>query len=145
MATDNYLMVMSQSSYGIWWVKSNTAIKLENYLQSNNSSIYNQYFAYQPWLNTSNARFSRLTNTSNYKYQIYYIAGIMYQYIDTWRNSNFDISKLPGIVITLYNVWDKQPTANPRVWWSSLNIEWQQYTFWKLWMFLYYYLEIYKN
>lgn len=143
MATDTYLMVMSHSSYGIWGVKSVTATEFENYLQSNYSTVYDQYFAYKPWINKNNALFDRLTSTTNYQYQIYYIAGIMYQYIDTWRQSNIDISSLPGIVITLYNVWDRTPTTNPKIWGSSLNIEWQQYSFWKLWMFLYYYLDIY--
>jgi hypothetical protein len=43
----------------------------------------------------------------------------------------------------LYNVWDKVPTKSPKIWGSTLSIQWEKYTFWKLWMFLYYYLEIY--
>jgi hypothetical protein len=143
IATDTYLMVMSQSSYWVGWIKSNTAITLENYLQSNNIDIYDAYFAYSDSVNIYNERFARLTSTIDYKYQIYYIAGIMYKYIQDWKASNVNISNLPGIIITLYNVWDKTPTMDPKIWWSKLNIEWEQYTFWKLWMFIYYYLEIY--
>jgi len=143
IATDTYLMVMSQSSYWVGWIKSNTAITLENYLQSNNTDIYDAYFAYSDSVNIYNERFARLTSTIDYKYQIYYIAGIMYKYIQDWKASNVNISNLPGIIITLYNVWDKTPTMDPKIWWSKLNIEWEQYTFWKLWMFIYYYLEIY--
>lgn len=143
METDTYLMVMSQSSYWVGWVKADTAIKLEDYLKINDAYIYNNYFAYPAWLNIYNERFARLTSTVEYKYQVYYIAGIIYKYVQDWKTANIDISKLPWIIATLYNVWDKVPTKSPKIWGSTLSIQWEKYTFWKLWMFLYYYLEIY--
>gem|GEM_PF-3239610 len=73
-------------------------------MQSNNTDIYDAYFAYSDSVNIYNERFARLTSTIDYKYQIYYIAGIMYKYIQDWKVSNVNISNLPGIIITLYNV-----------------------------------------
>ena len=145
MATDTYLMVMSQSSYGIWWVKAATAEKLEDYLKQQAPELYNKYFSFPVWSNIYNVRFSRLTDTKNYTYQINYIGWLFYKYINTWADGGVDISNSPWVLLTLYNIWDKIPNKNPSIGGSTLNIEWESFTFGKLWMLLYYYLEIYGD
>ena len=147
LASDKYLMVMTQSSYGIGGMKLATAQKLETRLAASNPSLYTQYLAYATGDATSIAstRFWRLTNTQDYRRQIYYTTALLYQYSSERSAAGYPITDKPGILTTLYNIGDRTPVPSPTIGGSSLNIQGQSYSFGGLGMYLTYFQEMYYN
>lgn len=136
--SNKLLMVMSQFSYGIWWIKESTAVEIEKFISDSYPEIYKQYF----W--SWDSRIGRLTKSDFH--QILYVGWLLRSILDKRQKGWFDISNQYWIVITLYNYWnplDKVPHANPMIWGAVLNIDNKEYSFGALWMILYYYLEIY--
>lgn len=139
---NNYIMNMSQFSYWIWWIKEKAARNIEKDLQTYNYDYFVEKFKYV-WTN-SNYISDRLIN--NVKYQILYSWALIYNIIKRWESAWYPINDNPWIIFTLYNFWnpkDKIPHDNPNIWGSVIKINDMEYTFWALWMIIFYYLEIY--
>lgn len=139
--TNKLIMVMSQFSYWIWWIKENAAIKTENYFSENHQWIYNEYLS---WITNSNIRIEKLTN--DYFIQILYVWWLVKSILDKREKGWYNISSNIWVIITLYNYWNpdnKTPHSNPKIWWAVINLDWKEYSFWALGTIFYYYLEFY--
>lgn len=145
LASNKYIMVMSQFSYGIWGIKEATALEVEERFSQNDSRLYDTFFAYDSTeYSSSTQRKARLTDTSNYYYQIAYIAGALSMYQHQWQQAGYDISRNSWILLTLYNVWYKEPNPHPSIWWATLTIGGEKYSFGSLSLMLYYFMQIYS-
>lgn len=132
VAWNKYLMVMSQFSYGLWWVKEKSAIEIEDRYKTNNANIYNEIFAYQDSKNIYYQRISRLTSVNDYYYQIMYIAGLLAMYRDQRATEWYNISDKIWILTTLYNIGYKQPNDKPEIWGANIKVNWDSFSFGKL-------------
>lgn len=134
------LVVNSQFSLGIWWIKLKTAQQIESDLAQTSPQLYESIFAHDP-----HNQETRLTKSDSF--QIAYPAVMIYNILQKWTKDNIDISLNPWVIMTLYNFGNpssKQPHPNPEIWGSLLNINWVNYTFGSLWMIIYYLLEFYR-
>ncbi len=141
--SNKVLMVMSQFSYGIWWIKEITAANIENYLSGSYQDIYIEYLS---GVNSNQLRIDKLTNDTFV--QILYSGWLIKSIIDRREKAGFDISRDYGVILTLYNFWNskkKTPHANPQMGWAIITINEKEYTFWALGMIFYYYLEFYYS
>lgn len=145
--TNRLLMVMSQFSYWIWWIKLDTASRIEKQLSIKYPDIYKKYFefAQDPSVDISNgSKYSSLLD--NYFMQIMYVWWLLRNIIDRRGEQWIDITNNPWVIITLYNFWNaenKKPHNNPSIWWAVIKIKDKDYSFGALWTIIYYYLEIY--
>jgi len=135
----NLLVINNKFSFGIWWIKINTAQKIENDLNSYNSVLYKKIF----WTDTKDVH-TRLTQTDDF--QIYYASALVYNILTRRKLAWIDISDEPWVVVTLYNFWNldkKEPHDNPGIGGAVLDINGVNYSFGWLWMMIYYILEFY--
>ena len=143
---NKHIMLMAQGSNGIGGIKDIAAVQLESRLAVNHSTIFTNYFAYNSTdpVIIQQLRRDRLFNVDDYQYQIYYTAWLLAQITQTRQQAGHDISQQPWIILTLYNIGNKPPHAHPQIWWATIEILDEQYTFGQLGMLLYYYLTIYS-
>ncbi len=139
---DNFgIMRMGQWSYWIWWVKLLTAKKLLTFAKSHLPQVYNKYLSQYNW--TDETLLKLLQDRDNYFYQILFAWLTLKEILRSWNMQWYDISNRPWIILTLYNIWNKQANANPKIWWANIKINWIDYSFGSLWMLLYYYQKCY--
>lgn len=141
--TNTYLTVMSKQSFGIGWIKLQTAEALEEWLMTHEPELYKKYFSYENQNNIYQQRLERLIDSKTYYYQILYTAWILYQYKTKRKIAWYNINNKPWLMATMYNIWYSEPHSDADIWGSFMNIEWDKYSFWWLAMLIYYYLEIY--
>jgi len=143
MIMDNkYLTNFSQFSYWIWWIKVETSKKILSDLKTSNTKIYDEYFKQDENLSDSDL----ISNLQDKFRWILYAWALVYNIQNRWKTEWFDLENQPWITITLYNMWNeenKKPNADPKLWWSLINIEWKQLYFWEIWYIMFYYLKYY--
>jgi len=132
VASNKYLMIMSQFSYGLWGIKEKSAIEIENRYKISNENLYNEIFKYPEEKNIYSQRISRLTSVNDYYYQIMYVAWCIAMYRDQRIQQWYDIWDKIWIMTTLYNIGYKKPNNKPEVWWANIKINWQSLSFWKI-------------
>ncbi len=133
------LVINNKFSFGIWWVKINTAQNIEKDLQSYNADLYSKIFS-----KDTNDIHTRLTQTDDF--QIYYPWALVYNILTRRKLKWMDISDNPWVVATLYNFGNletKEPHDKPGIWWAVLDINWVNYTFGGLGMMVFYIMEFY--
>jgi len=144
VAWNKYLMIMSQFSYWLWWIKEKSAKEIEDRYKINNENIYNEIFAYPDNQNISYQRISRLTSVNDYYYQIMYVAWVLAMYRDQRSKEWYNISDKIWILMTLYNIWYKQPNDQPEIWWANIKINWESLSFGRLSTSIFYIIKSYK-
>ena len=131
-------------SLGIGWIKLDTAYRIRK------DAIE---YAYSKWPidNMAKVRLRDIITTSslsdNDRINAIYATFLVKNIITRWKLSWYDISNKPGVVCTLYNMWndeDKVPHKDPKVWWAIIPINWNNYTYWAIWMGIYYHLKLNK-
>lgn len=122
-------------SLWIWWIKVSTAYKIKRdaikYWYWDNLKLY---AITESWL--------ILNDTLNSMYATYLVKNILVRREKAW----FDISNNPGVICTLYNMWNpknKKPNLNPKIWWSIIKIWWKNFVYWWLSEAVYRYIKIY--
>lgn len=135
---------MTQFSWGVFGIKPETAIQIENNLKKVDSPFYlgSQYenilsFKTQ---NILEERFARMTDYTNHYYSYLYAALYNKEIITQWQKAGFDISNRPEILGTLFNIGfsHSNPRENPDVGGSELTIGDQKYSFGRLAFEFYY-------
>jgi hypothetical protein len=144
LVSNKYLMVMSQFSYWLWWIKEKVAMDVENWYTVYNLPLYQEIFAYTDQENVSNQRVVRLTRTDDYYHQIMYVAWALAMYRDQRLNDGYNISDKIWIITTLYNVWYKKPNSKPEIWWANIKLSGETFSFWRLSTALFYIIKSYK-
>lgn len=125
--------LLRSHNVSVWivWIKLNTAFKIKKdaikywYWDNLRQDIWEENLAYDDisWI-----------------YATYLVKNIIYRRQLSW----YDISKNAWIVWTLYNLGnrnDKEPNANPKIWWSIITIDWKQFLYWEISLGIYNYLE----
>lgn len=73
------------------------------------------------------------------KLAVYLVKNIIHR----WELAWYDISSNPGVIWTLYNMWNpdkKEPHADPQIWWSVVDINGTKFLYWELSLWIYNYL-----
>jgi len=119
-------------SVGIAGIKLNTAFKIKR-----------DAINYGYWDKIKNIGVSEEILTKNDRvswiYATYLVQNIIYRWWIEW----YDISMNAWVVGTLYNMGnreDKIPHEDPKIWWAIITIEWQQFTYWEISLWVYNYL-----
>jgi len=129
-------------SLGVTGIKEATALKTEQYLKDSTSVFYLGY-KYRNILdftnNESERIYNRLTSETHY-FSYLYSALCIKQICQQWKNSGYDISERPEIVVTLFNLGYEVsvPKENPETGGSLIKIGDKTYTFGSI-AFDYYY------
>lgn len=139
---------MTQFSWGIFGIKSETASTIENNLKSPQSSFYlgaeSQNLLDFSTANPTQERFDRLTNSGDHYYSYLYAALLNKEIMAQWQKAGYDISNRPEILATLFNIGfdHSKPGPNPQVGGADLNIAGQDYSFGRLAFEFYYSSEL---
>jgi len=139
---NKYLTNFSKFSFWLWWIKVPTARKIQNQIKINNPNIYNQYFKIDDWVSDSII----IQKLEKYSGWILYAGALISIIENRWKKWWMDLNNNPGVIITLYNMWNpikKIPHKTPDVWGSILNINWKKLYFWEMWHLIYHYLNYY--
>lgn len=122
-------------SLGIWGIKVSTA-----------NQIKRDAIKYWYWdeLKYDVITDRRLTEDDefNAKYATYLVKNIIHR----WELEGHDISGMPGVIGTLYNMGNdkrKSPHATPQIGWTVVTLNWREFTYWGLVMGIYWYFKIY--
>jgi hypothetical protein len=140
--SNKHLTKFSKFSYGPWWIKVATAREIQDSVKKYNPEIYQKYFQEDVWLKNS----ALIEKLEDEFWGILYAWALIYSIQERWKQAWFDISHKPGVLITLYNMWNpkhKKPHANPDIWGSIIIVEWDKRYFWEIWELFYYYLKYY--
>lgn len=131
-------------SLGIWWIKLDTAYKIKR------DAIE---YAYEKWPinNMWKIRLIDAITSSwladNDRLNAIYATFLVKNIVTRRQLSWYYIWDKPGVVCTLYNMWndeDKIPHKDPKVWWAIIPINWKNYTYWAIGMWVYYHLKLNK-
>lgn len=125
----------NKMAWGIMAIKEKTAIQIEANLKDEKSPYYlgkdlEDSLKFKS-SNTSNERYTRLTNEKDHFYSYLYGALYIKQIETQWQLQGFDISDRPEIIATIFNIGFKNsvPKNNPLVGGSTMNILGQTYSF----------------
>jgi hypothetical protein len=129
---------MTQFSWGVFGVKPETAMRIEQNLKDSNSVFYPGK-DYENLLdfktqNILQERFQRITDNDNYYYAYLYAALYNKEVISQWQKSGIDISNRPEILATLYNIGfdHSNPNPDPKIGGAELQIGDSTYSFGRL-------------
>lgn len=132
------LGVQSQFSWGVLGLKQETLIQIENNL-INSKSPYYLGTDFEKALNFTTdkpdiERFLRVTDEHNHYYTYLYAAILMKQLETQWQKTGYDISDMPEILATLYNIGfaNSKPNANPKSGGAEIEIANTKYSFGEL-------------
>jgi hypothetical protein len=113
---------MSQFSLGVSGIKQETANQIERYAASTTSPFFPgggmaQLVSYQPTDAHDTTLYNRLTDSNNHYYSYLYTALYIKEIEAQWQNNNFDITKDPGAIVTLFNIGfnSSHPNATPQL------------------------------
>ena len=121
-------------SLGIGWIKVTTANQVKRDTKVQLWIILTDVIS-SSWLMDN--------DKLNAKYATFLVKNIITRRQLSW----YDISNNPWVVCTIYNIGNtkgKQPNNNPQVWWSIININWKEFVYGWIAMWIYWYLKIYK-
>ncbi len=135
----------SQFSFGIFGIKDETAIAVENNLISKESPFYlgkkfEHALDFSSSTNMDSERFTRITDQHNHVYGYKYAALYVLQIESQWKKAGFSIINKPGIIATLWNLgFEKsKPNANPKTGGAVLTINDTEYSFGEIARLFYY-------
>lgn len=137
-----YLTSFSKFSYGLWWIKVETAREIQNSVKGYNKQVYDQYFA-KDSTKTDEELIEVLKDDF---WWFLYTWWLIFSIEKRWKNAGFDISYQPWVITTLYNMWNpknKEPNPSPKVWGSLIAVNWKDMYFWEIWYLYYYYINYY--
>jgi hypothetical protein len=126
---------MTQFSWGIFGVKPETAMKIEDNLKNEASPFYpgSDYAGLLDFKtgNIQQERFNRLTDSDNHYYAYLYAALYNKEIISQWKRAGIPISDRPEILATLYNIGfaHSSPNYNAKVGGAELIIGDSVYSF----------------
>ncbi|MCX6721365.1 MAG: hypothetical protein NT026_02060 [Candidatus Staskawiczbacteria bacterium] len=129
---------MTQFSWGIFGIKPETAIEIENNLKDEKSPYYlgkgSENLLDFKTENVSKERFDRMTDYKDHYYSYLYAALLNKEITTQWQKAGFDVSNRPEILATLFNIGfnHSNPGPNPQVGGSELKIGDQSYSFGRL-------------
>lgn len=129
-------------SLGIWWIKLDTAYRVKKEAISYWYSKWPIDNMWKIWMiDTITSSWLADNDRLNAIYATFLVKNI----VTRWQLSWYDISDKPWIVCTLYNFGNdikKKPNANPKIWWAIIPINGKDYTYWAIWMWVYYHLKL---
>ena len=130
---------LSSFSYGIAGLKPETVARIDENLKNKDSVFYlgpdmENIITYPKGANEAKTRFERITDTKNTYYSYLYVGLFMRQVTAQWRASGYEISNLPGVLATLYNLGFNRsvPKANASPGGAVVTINGQEYSFGEL-------------
>jgi len=91
-----------------------------------------------------------LTNllTEDDEFNAIYSTLLVKNILTRWELEWYDISNKPWVIWTLYNIGNdkkKIPNADPKIWWSIIDINWQKFTYWEISLGIYNHLNNREN
>jgi hypothetical protein len=135
----------SQFSFGIFGIKDETALSVENNLVNKNSPFYlgknfETMLAFSSSTDITNERFARITDEHNHVYGYRYAALYVLQLEAQWKKAGYPINSRPEIIATLWNLgFEKsKPKKNPSSGGAVLTINDTQYSFGEIARLFYY-------
>jgi hypothetical protein len=133
------LATLSSFSYGIAGLKPETVARVDENLKNPNSIFYlgpnmENIITYVEGTDKEKIRFERITDTKNTYYSYLYVGLFMRQVSAQWHASGYEISNLPGILSTLYNLGFNRsiPKSNASTGGAPIAVGDQQYSFGEL-------------
>ena len=130
------LVSLSKFSLGVSGIKQETAVEIEQYIQSTTSAFYpgEQFaplIAYQNGTDRNQELFNRLTNEKDHYYSYLYTAIYLKEIEAQWQEAGFDVSKRPDVLVTLFNLGFRasQPKADPKVAGARIVVGGKAYSF----------------
>ncbi len=135
----------SQFSFGIFGIKDETALAVENNLVNKNSPFYlgknfETMLAFSSSTDITNERFARITDEHNHVYGYRYAALYVLQIQSQWKKAGYPINSRPEIIATLWNLgFEKsKPKKNPSSGGAVLTINDTKYSFGEIARLFYY-------
>jgi hypothetical protein len=133
------LATLSKFSYGIAGLKPETVARIDENLKNKNSVFYlgpnmENVITYPKGSIPEEIRFERITDTKDTYYSYLYVGLFMRQVSAQWRAAGYEISNMPGILSTLYNLGFNRsiPKANAGKGGAPITINGQEYSFGEL-------------
>ncbi len=133
------LASLSSFSYGIAGLKPETVARVDENLKDRNSVFYlgpdmENVITYPAGADNEKIRFERITDTKNTYYSYLYVGLFMRQVTAQWHASGYEISNLPGVLSTLYNLGFNRsiPKANAGPGGAVVTVNGQEYSFGEL-------------
>lgn len=126
---------MTQFSWGVFGIKPETAMKIEDNLKDPSSPFYpGPEYSKLLDFKTANVwqeRFDRITNYKDNYYSCLYAALYNKEVISQWKRSDVDISNRPEILATLFNIGfvHSVPNSEPQVGGAELDVSGAKYSF----------------
>lgn len=135
----------SQFSFGIFGIKDETALAVENHLVDRSSPYYLGK-SYEHMLDFASStdiqaeRFTRITDQHNHLYGYKYAALYVLQLQAQWKKAGYPINTKPEIIATLWNLgFEKsKPNAHPASGGAVLTINDTKYSFGEIARLFYY-------
>jgi hypothetical protein len=126
---------LTQFSYGVAGIKTDTAIMIEENLKDKNSPYY-PGTQYENLLDFTTAdpnteRMNRLTDPKNHYYSYLYTGLFIKEMMTEWQNAGYPINDRPEILATLFNLGfaHSMPNANPETGGAVVTLGGKNYTF----------------
>lgn len=130
------LATLSSFSYGIAGLKPETVARIDENLKNTDSVFYlgkdmENIIRYPEGASESSLRFERITDTKDTYYSYLYVGLFMRQVIAQWEKAGYDISNMPGVIVTLYNLGFNRsiPKPDPNIGGAPITINNQTYSF----------------
>lgn len=138
------LVSLSKFSLGVSGIKEDTAKKIEEYANDPTGEFYpgpnmNSLLAYSPGVNHDTELYKRLTDEHDHYFSYLYTAIYIKEIQNQWAKAGFDITKEPGVIITLFNLGfnASKPNANPTVAGSIITLAGHSYSYGELGALIY--------
>lgn len=133
------LATLSSFSYGIAGLKPETVARIDENLKNPESVFYlgpemENVITYPEGADKATVRFERITDTKNTYYSYLYVGLFMRQVTAQWMRAGHDISGLPGVISTLYNLGFNRsiPKPNPGLGGAPVVVNGKTYSFGEL-------------
>ena len=130
---------LSKFSLGVSGIKQETAVRIEQYAQDTTSPFYPgpgiaDLVKYTDGANHDSELYNRLTDAKDHYYSYLYTALYLKEISTQWKNSGYDVSHTPEVLVTLFNLgFDaSHPNANPQVAGSTITLGGRNYSFGEL-------------
>jgi len=131
---------LSQFSLGVSGIKQDTADTIEQYAADPSSPFYPgpsaaPLLAYAASTTPQDAQlYNRLSDAHDHYYSYLYTAVYIKEVEAEWQAAGFNISKNPGVVVTLFNIGfqNSHPNANPMPGGAIITTGGQNYTYGEL-------------
>lgn len=146
------LGVASNMTYGIGGIYPETANRIQQYTEDNNSPFYAgpgmaSLVSFPSAENPKdNTVLARLSDQTDHYYSYLYVALFDKEIMNQWANAGYDISNRPDVIVTLYNIgFDKSvPKPDPQIGGATITVNGTAYSFGELGTDFYYSDELTK-